>query len=130
MGYLVDAHALLWHRGGNPKLPPKVRDLLGTGEEAIFVSDATLWEITIKHSLGRLTLAGGVESLYQEWIGQQVARVLPVEWAHIQKIGMLPHLHGDPFDRMLVAQAIIEDLALITGDQNIGRYPGVEIVWE
>lgn len=129
MGYLIDAHALLWHRNGDEELPAGVRDILGGEGGHFFISDATFWELTIKHSIGKLTLRGGVESLFQEWIGQGVAQSLPIEWAHIQQTGQLPRLHGDPFDRMLVAQALLEDLILITGDSQIHQYTGVEIFW-
>lgn len=129
MAYLVDAHALIWHRNGDSQLPERVRDLLGEGTEPLFISDATFWELTIKHSIGRLTLRGGVESLYQEWIGQQVAQILPIRWHHIQKTALLPQLHGDPFDRMLLAQAHLEDLILVTGDSQVHQYPEVQILW-
>ena len=130
MSYLLDAHALIWYRDGNPKLPPGVRELLGSGDEPLYISDATLWELTIKHSLGKLTLVGGVDSLYQEWIGQEVADVLPIHWRHIRRAGELPMLHGDPFDRLLVAQALCEGLFVVTGDTQIHQYPGIRILWQ
>ena len=130
MSFLIDAHALIWHREGNPKLPLEVRNLLGSGEQQFYISDATLWEMSIKHALGKLTLVGGLDSLYQEWIGQEVAAVLPIHWRHIRRAGDLPLLHGDPFDRLLVAQALSEGLSLVTGDTQIHQYPGVRVFWE
>ena len=129
-GYLIDAHALLWYRNGDERLPLGVRQFLGEESSQLYISDATLWELTIKHSIGKLTLRGGVESLYQEWIGQELAQSLPMEWAHIIQTGQLPLLHGDPFDRMLVAQALLEDLTLVTGDAQIQQYTGVKLFWE
>ena len=130
MAYLIDAHALIWHRSGDQNMPRKIQQLLASSEEELFISDATLWELTIKHSLGRLTLAGGVESLYQEWIGQGVAQSLPIHWSHIVQSGQLPQLHGDPFDRILIAQALVEDLTLVTGDAQIHQYPNVATTWD
>jgi len=130
MDCLVDAHALLWHRAGDRRLPRRVRAILGGDGDDLHVSDATFWELSIKHSLGRLELEGGVESLHEEWIGQGVAAALPVRWAHILRVGQLPQLHGDPFDRMLVAQALVENLVVLTGDPHIAGYPGVQVLWD
>jgi PIN domain nuclease of toxin-antitoxin system len=130
MSYLVDAHALIWHRDGDARLPRAVRQLLGDGDERLYISDATFWELTIKHSLGKLTLVGGLESLHHEWIGQEVAVPLPIEWRHIRRVGELPILHGDPFDRMLVAQALCEGLSVVTGDPQIHQYPGLNVFWK
>lgn len=130
MSYLVDAHALIWYRAGDAKLPSGVQALLGGGERGIFISDVTFWELTIKHTLGKLTLVGGVESLHREWIEQEMAETLSIGWKHIKGLSNLPSLHGDPFDRLLVAQSLHEGMMVVTGDAQIHQYPGVKVFWE
>jgi len=129
MSYLLDAHVLIWHRSGDTRLPVGVRSLLSSDTALLYISDAVLWELTIKHALGKLTLVGGVESLYQEWIGSEVARSLGIEWNHIRRVGQLPQLHRDPFDRLLVSQSMHEGLTVITGDPQIQQYPGIKFFW-
>ncbi len=126
---LIDAHALLWHRNRDERLSETARGIL-TGDAGIpVISDATFWEIVIKHALGKLKLTGGPESLREDWIGAGAARPLPVRWPHIRLTGELPFIHSDPFDRMLVSQAIVENLPLVTSDPNIAKYPGIRIIW-
>lgn len=129
MAYLVDAHALLWHRNGDEQISLNARKLLASPEADLFISHTTFWEMVIKESLGKLKIRGGVESLYREWIVQRAANSLPIAWAHILRSGQLPQLPGDPFDRLLIAQALVEDLTIITGDPHIPEYPGVKTVW-
>lgn len=129
MSYLLDAHALLWHRSGDLRLPVRVRDLLATASAEFYISDATWWELIVKQSLDKLALVGGVESLRIDWIGGNVAIPLAIGWTHIRRLDELPWLHRDPFDRMLVAQALQERLVVITGDRQIHQYPGIEIFW-
>ena len=130
MSYLLDAHALIWYRAGDRKLPAGVRALLGSGEPGLFISDVTFWELMIKHTLGKVTFVGGVESLHQEWIEHNIAETLSIQWKHINGLCHLPNLHGDPFDRLLVSQALQEGMMVVTGDTQIRQYPGVKIFWE
>ena len=129
MNLLVDAQPLIWHRAGDPRLPEKVRHALASAENDLFVSEATWWEIAVKVSLGKLQLLGGLESLREEWIGRGAAESLPIEWRHTRHLVDLPFVHRDPFDRMLVAQALTEKLTLVGGDPSFARYPGVKVFW-
>ena len=129
MRLLVDAQPLIWHRAGDPRLPEKVRHALADEASELFISEATWWEISVKLSLGKLELLGGVDSLREEWIGRGVAQALPVEWRHTRRLVDLPFVHRDPFDRMLVAQALTEDLTIVGGDTCLARYPGVKVFW-
>jgi PIN domain nuclease of toxin-antitoxin system len=129
MRLLVDAQPLLWHRARDPRLTEKVREALASEENDLFVSEATWWEIGIKVSLGKLELLGGVDGLREEWIGRGAAEALPVEWRHTRRVVDLPFVHRDPFDRMLVAQALTEKLTIVGGDSCFGRYVGVDVFW-
>lgn len=129
MRLLVDAQPLIWHRAGDPRLPEKVRYALADEANELFISEATWWEICAKLSLKKLELLGGIESLREEWIGRGVAESLPVEWRHTRRLVDLPFVHRDPFDRMLVVQALTENLTIVGGDPCFARYPGVKVFW-
>lgn len=129
MKLLVDAQPLLWRRAGDPRLPEKAREALSSARNELFVSEATFWEIALKVSWGKLELRGGADSLRDEWILRGAARALPIEWRHTRRVIDLPFVHRDPFDRMLVAQALEERFAIVTGDPFIGRYAGVKTLW-
>jgi PIN domain nuclease of toxin-antitoxin system len=129
MRLLLDAQPLIWHRSGDPRLPEKVRTALSSGEHDLHISEGTFWEIAMKVSLKKLELLGGVESLRAEWIESGAARALPVEWRHTRRVIDLPFLHRDPFDRLLVAQALTERMTVVSGDPQITAYPGVKALW-
>ena len=127
--YLIDAHPLLWHRNEDERLSENARAILAGENGVPVVSDAVFWEIVIKHALGKLKLTGGPESLREEWIESEAARPLPIRWPHIRLTGEFPFIHGDPFDRLLVGQSLVENLPLVTADPRIAQYPGVETIW-
>lgn len=129
MRLLIDAQPLIWHRSGDPRLPEKVRAALVERGNDLFIGEGTFWEMAIKTSLKKLELLGGVESLRSEWIDSGAAQALPVEWRHTRRVVDLPFLHRDPFDRLLIAQALTEKLTIITGDPQIAAYPGVKVLW-
>lgn len=129
MRLLVDAQPLIWHRAGDPRLPERVRRALADQGNELLISESTWWEICIKLSLQKLQLLGGVDGLREEWIGRGVAEPLPVEWRHMRRLVDLPFAHRDPFDRMLVAQALTEKLTIVGGDPCFARYPGVKVFW-
>jgi len=120
---LLDTHLLLWAAGMPERLPAPARSLLERAETEPVVSAASLWEITIKSGLGRtdfsvdprLLRRGLLENGYSE---------LDVTGAHATAVDLLPPIHKDPFDRILVAQARIEGLTLLTTDEIVARYPG------
>ena len=99
MRLLVDAQPLIWHRAGDLRLPEKVRHALADEASELFISEATWWGISLKLSLRKLELLGGVESLREEWIGRGVA------------------------------QALTEDLTIVGGDPCFAGYPGVKVFW-
>jgi len=118
MRLLLDTHVLLWWLEDNEALSPDVRSAIADPENLVHVSSATVWEMAIKSALGKLELpADWVEVLEGEPFRQ-----LPITWEHARKIEELPAVHRDPFDRMLIAQSIVENLVLVTHDHLLSRY--------
>lgn len=123
MRLLLDTHVFLWWRENSPRLKPDVRRAVSQAEAA-YVSAATAWEIAIKVALGKLQVPGPVEpAVAQSGFGK-----LPVEFRHAAAVMALPAHHGDPFDRMLIAQALTEGLTLVTHDRQLAPY-GVPVLW-
>jgi len=121
MRLLLDTHIALWAIRDHPRLPQKARDLIADPTNAITVSAASIWEISIRHSLGRgnMPLSGADALLYFQRSGYVL---LGVSAQHAAAVEQLPAHHGDPFDRMLVAQALLEPLRLLTHDKTLARY--------
>ena len=123
MTVLLDTHVLLWAAGFPDRLPRGTRDLIEDEETELLYSAASIWEVAIKSGLGRpdfdvdprILRRGLLENGYAE---------LPVSGAHAAAVDLLPPIHTDPFDRLLVAQARIEGVILLTADRTVGRYPG------
>lgn len=127
MNLLLDTHIALWAIADSPKLPAKARELIANPRNTVWISAASLWEITIKHSLGRgdMPVSGREALAYFEQAGY---RLLPIEPEHAVAVGELPHHHADPFDRLLVAQARQVPMHLITHDALVSRY-GETVTW-
>jgi PIN domain nuclease of toxin-antitoxin system len=119
MRLLLDSHAFVWFVVGSERLPAIARDAIRVASNDVWVSHASLWELTIKQASSRLELPAAPD----EMADRALMRLLPVEVRHIRRTSPLPSLHGDPFDRMLVAQALEEGLVLVTADAAIRRYP-------
>lgn len=117
MRYLIDTHVLLWWLDASPELSGDVRDLLRT-EPEVYVSAVTPWEIAIKHSLGKLP--GPPELL--DRVRNVQFKPLPITGEHGVYTGHLPWHHHDPFDRLLIAQAQLEELTILTRDTWIPKY--------
>ena len=115
---LLDTHSLLWAVFEPKKLSPEARRVIASEESVVYASIASLWEIAIKQGLGRLYVPGD----FFDAIELGGYELLNVTVLHIKQYKDLPHHHRDPFDRMLIAQAMSERLTLVTRDQNIGRY--------
>jgi PIN domain nuclease of toxin-antitoxin system len=119
MNLLLDTHAVLWALSAPHQLATRARDLLERPDTTVFVSVVSAWEMEIKRALGKLDVPDDLET--------QVKRLrfleLPVHLRHVQRLRKLPTLHRDPFDRMLVAQAIVDGLVLVTRDRGVMAYP-------
>ncbi|MEO6597599.1 MAG: type II toxin-antitoxin system VapC family toxin [Planctomycetota bacterium] len=117
-GYLLDTQVLLWWLQAPSKLAPAARAVIGDGENAIYLSSAAAWEMGIKKSLGRLEFPGNLEQVLHE----ERIEVLSITLPHALAVADLPLLHQDPFDRMQIVQARLDDLVLVTRDPEIRRY--------
>ena len=115
---LLDTHVVLWALDDHPKLSLRARSAITNPANEVFVSAASIWEIAIKRSLGKLQAPDSITS----WIEASGFLELPITSFHAEQAGDLPFHHRDPFDRMLVAQAQAEGLTLVTADQDIHLY--------
>jgi len=115
---LLDTHVLLWWLDDAPVLSADVRAAIGDPENLVYVSAATVWEMTIKRALGKLDLPAE----WAEVLAGEPFRRLSITWEHALKVEELPDVHRDPFDRMLVAQSLVEDLVLVTHDDVLTQY--------
>jgi PIN domain nuclease of toxin-antitoxin system len=125
---LLDTHALLWWLFDDPKLSSAARSAIVNSQNEVLVSAASAWEIATKHRLGRLPEAGDVPVRLPHYLRRARFTVLPISLEHAIAAGALPGPHKDPFDRMLVAQARIEDLAIATTDRVFRDYD-VRVIW-
>ncbi|MBN3810200.1 type II toxin-antitoxin system VapC family toxin [Paraburkholderia sp. Ac-20347] len=121
MNVLLDTHVALWAIADSPKLPAAARELILAETSTIYVSVASVWEIGIKFALqrGDMPVSGKAALQYFRQAGY---RVLPIEAEHTIAVEALPPHHQDPFDRLLVAQALTEPLRLITHDRQVAKY--------
>lgn len=127
MRLLLDTHTLLWHREGSERLSGIAKSLLADADNQIFVSITSLWEISIKRSLGKLATSktpAELLAIYQK----AGAELLPISPNHVTAVESLPWHHRDPFDRMLIAQANTEGLTLVTKDEAFNDYD-VNQIW-
>lgn len=126
--FLVDTQLLLWNVYGSRKLPARVRRLFGDGRHQFFYSAASLWEIAIKTASGREDFQVDPAEI-RDALEDNGFHELPVSGQHAVALSTLPTLHSDPFDRMLVAQSLVEPMALLTSDARLAAYPGtIEVV--
>ncbi len=128
MRLLLDTQAFLWSISAPERLSTRARRNIQSGRNEVFVSAVSAWEIAIKSALGRITLAEDPQRFIPEQMTQNAFEPLPVLIRHALKVLDLPNVHKDPFDRLLVAQALIEDLALVSVDERLSRYP-VRVIW-
>jgi PIN domain nuclease of toxin-antitoxin system len=128
MNLLLDTHAFLWFIDGSTRLSSSARELIEDQRNAKLVSIASLWEMGLKISLGRLELAQPFEELIPAQIRMNGFGLLPLRIPHIAKIISLPFHHRDPFDRLLVGQCLAEGLSLVSADAAFDRY-SVRRLW-
>jgi PIN domain nuclease of toxin-antitoxin system len=122
MRYLLDTHVWLWLQTQPERVSDDVRDRLGDGSAQLLLSAASSWEIAIKHALGKLPLPEPPKTYVPSRMRHDSVDGLPVTHAHALHVATLPPHHGDPFDRLLVAQSQLEDIPLVTADPRITRY--------
>lgn len=127
-GFLLDTHVLLWWLFDDPILSSHARSIIQAPENTILVSSASSWEIATKSRLGKLPHAGDVAKDLPYLLQRARMQVLQITMEHALAAGMLPGPHRDPFDRMLIAQGQIEQLPIVTSDQEFKNYP-IKLIW-
>jgi PIN domain nuclease of toxin-antitoxin system len=127
MNILLDTHALLWFLNGEEKLPVRLRQMIESEENTKYLSIASVWEIGIKMSLGKLIYSNGLEKLVSLIIETGVL-ILPITTQNIITVSKLEFIHKDPFDRIIVAQAKDNNFQILTFDENISKYQ-VSTIW-
>jgi len=125
---LIDTHAMLWILQGSTKLTEKAAEVFTDVDNEVFFSAVSYWEICLKISLGKLQLRDSWSTDLDHIFEKNMIRWLPLKKGHLLGIVNLPWIHRDPFDRMLIAQAMAEDLSFITADSNILKY-NIEVIW-
>ena len=127
MKYLIDTQILIWLFGDTGKLSPTTTNLIQDSKNSIVVSIASFWEIAIKSSLNKLKLPFDLPKLVEETLSNNID-LLDIEMAHILAVANMPFHHGDPFDRIIIAQAISENLDIVSSDKTFDAY-GIKRTW-
>ena len=120
-GYLLDTHTAIWFFNGDSVLSPTARQIILNRTNRIYLSMISAWELTIKISIGKLRFPGDAAGFIQVSKKNEIA-IVPIETTHLTILKDLPFIHRDPFDRLLVATALAEEMTLITADTNIAKY--------
>ncbi len=126
--YLIDTQALLWIRAEAPQLPGRAKRAFRSEGNEIFLSIASVWEMAIKTSLGKLRIDGTLDDFVHTAVRDLGLALLAVKLDHVLETGKLPFHHRDPFDRLLIAQALVEDLTVLGNDDRFDAY-GVRRLW-
>jgi PIN domain nuclease of toxin-antitoxin system len=125
---LLDTHAFLWFIGGSPRLSSPARTAIESPENERFISAASIFEMAIKISLGKLTVGQPLEQILAREIDSGAFSLLPIEVRHVSVLASLPFHHRDPFDRLLAAQSLEDDLVFLSVDEAFEAY-GVRRIW-
>jgi PIN domain nuclease of toxin-antitoxin system len=128
MKVVLDTHAFLWWITDDDQLPSSARSIIGNRENELFLSAATGWEVAIKAKLGRIHLPAKVDSFIAKQLELNDIYSLPIHMSHALNVYNLPNYHRDPFDRLIISQAQLEKMSILTTDPQIARY-GVKVVW-
>ena len=128
MKYLLDTIVWLWSLRSPELIGDEGRQILELGEEEIYLSAITSWEISIKMRLGKLDFAGPPAQYVPRFMAKQNLQPLSITHSHAAKVYDLPIHHSDPFDRMLIAQALVEEMVILTSDRVFRKYPA-ELLW-
>jgi PIN domain nuclease of toxin-antitoxin system len=128
MTLLLDTHALLWFLTDDPRLGVRARRSIEDPANLAYVSAVSLWEVALKSALGKLKLPAPYADIFPYQLEQNGFGVLPITSGHCTRLLALPFHHRDPFDRLLLAQAEVEGMCLVTDDAQLDQY-GVSLVW-
>lgn len=126
--YLLDTHALIWYLEGSNRISKKSKNIIDDVENQCFVSIVSLWEIIIKKNIGKLSLKFDVEELISILTKNEI-NISQLTFDHLLVLNSLEQLHKDPFDRIIISQAIGDNFIVITKDVNFQKYQKVNILW-
>jgi PIN domain nuclease of toxin-antitoxin system len=129
MKVLLDTAAFWWFATGSPQLTPRARSVFLDPTNTISLSPISLWELLVKHQIGKLQTTFPIVELFSRARADRAIDSLPLRESAVMRLGSLPPIHRDPFDRLLVCQALDEGMTLLTPDAHVRRYP-VQTVWE
>ncbi len=121
MKYLIDTHIFIWFVESSPNLSRTAKKIIENQSNEIFISIAALWEISIKTSIGKLKIKGTYDSVIDD-LNDNLIEILPLEFVHTVENNRLPFHHRDPFDRIMIAQAIVENIDFISADAVFDDY--------
>jgi PIN domain nuclease of toxin-antitoxin system len=127
MNLLFDTHIFLWLNQSPEKLPMDVLELCNDSANTLFLSHVSPWEIQVKTNLGKLDLNVPLHKMIETQQHDNDLKLLPIELTHIYALARLEHHHNDPFDRLLIAQAMVENMPIVTVDSKIKLYAAVKI---
>ena len=128
MKLLLDTHAFIWWASASAKLPPAVRAEVSDPANTLLLSVISVWEMQIKIQLGKLKASRPLPDLVEHHVRVNRMHILPVSLEHVLALDTLPAHHKDPFDRLLIAQAMVEDVLLVSGDPVFSGYP-IKLLW-
>jgi PIN domain nuclease of toxin-antitoxin system len=128
MKVLVDTHTFLWDIIADSRSSTKAKQMLRSDEHELVFSLVSLWEIAIKIKTGKLNTIGSSVAYIRDEMKAYGMELLPIRYEHILQLELLPHHHGDPFDRLLIAQALAESLPILSADRIFASY-GIKLVW-
>ena len=128
MRVLVDTHTFIWDLEANSRSSRKAIDILRSDASELVFSLVSVWEIAIKIKTGKLRTIGSSVAYIRDQMDAYSMQLLPIRYEHILQLEALPAHHGDPFDRLLIAQAIAESLPILTHDEKFSLYP-VKLIW-
>lgn len=128
MRLLLDTHTFIWWASEPEKLPQKIRELCENPENTLVVSVTSVWEMQIKMQLGKMTIHTPLVELIESQMEANDVALLPITLDHVVGLANLPFIHHDPFDRLLISQAMVEDFILLSKDKKMAGYP-VKVMW-
>ena len=124
MKYLLDTHVLIWFAEDNKKLSKDFKDIISNQNNIIFVSVASVWETVIKLQLKKMKLKSSIREIIKEYEFE----IVNIKMEHVLELQKLPNIHKDPFDRLLISQAIVENMTLVSADTKFPKYQ-VNLLW-
>ncbi|MCT7979902.1 type II toxin-antitoxin system VapC family toxin [Laspinema olomoucense] len=123
MRLLLDTHTFIWFVMGDPRIPPDLQDIIADENNQKLLSKASVWEVAIKQRIGKLNFARPFRDVIEQQLAANGIDLLDISLAHIEVVASLPRHHRDPFDRLIIAQGIVENIPIISADTIFDAYP-------